>query len=1125
MEKNNESSTQQFSRVLFIDPTTSPGGDGSFEHPFHSWDQVHLEPGDIALQQGGTTAKGFAVTAQGTADRPVIIGSYGTGQAKIAGSVVLSGASYVGIDNLDIVGGGGVVLTNATEHSTIRGCNIHGGSSGVVVTGSVGFGNVIVGNNIFENDTIGVHINPPEPCIGADVLVSDNTIFRNGQQGILIHSSHVVVDGNTVVNNGLAGLAGMSGIHVVALSAAQACHENVISNNIVAWQRDGSSLDGNGIQLDHWTFENIVVGNTIFGNDGCGINMLSTKDCLVADNLIFDNMVDEGGTHVIAKAEIFLGEANFTPGLTTGNVIEGNKVRASSPYGVAVQMHPVLTDRTSNVIVNNEIGRVGPGSLWLWGNTFGSSLDEWNSLRTDGTDRLLTGFEDPGIAFPPGHLERAVNWNSDFYRSHVSGYMNQAVPSAAQPDLFGSWDGTWMAGDGRENQLTAVSGDNQVAAGGGNAVLRGGPGRDSLFGGRGDNMIFAGSGDTVMFGGSGSSWLFGGSGNDIIYGGNGTGGHVMAGGGGENTLVATDGPDTFVLGGGTDVIYYFDPRSDRVDASAYGTERVEDLHASADAHFVTMSSPRGDGRAVLVGIDAGRAGEIQYVFDRSADTSVVSIEAGSAPRSEDAGGAEPFRFTLVRSGDSASTQTVDWTVRAIAGSDAPAPTASDFAGGGLPSGIVTFEPGETRKDLTIRTVADNEFEKDERFAVLLSAPKGGLTIGTSLASGLIRDDDSLISFARPQSRRSEGDQGTTRMTFAVERSGNLDQEVSAVWFVEGGGVAGTLAADAADFAGGVLPFGRVVFGPGVTEQVFSVEVAGDTRAEGNESFTVSLANTAGQASLGRASVAGVIWDDEGAGTGALSIRAMQSEVSEGSGGGGLTDVRFVVTRAGDISGGAAVDWAVGPGKAATLVSATDFVCGSMPAGRITFAPGETAATVFVYVAADKTAERDEPFTVTLSGPSAGVTIEGATATCLIRNDDAFESNPKDEAIRGFEVSDIFRLGGGIDTVTGGDGRDLFVFRQTALGDAIRSSTTITDFDHAIGETLDLSAIDAVSCTPENDVFDFIGSAPFSGTTGELRWQPGETELLIHGDTTGDGEADLTIWIKGPGPVEETWLVL
>jgi hypothetical protein len=73
--------------------------------------------------------------------------------------------------------------------------------------------------------------------------------------------------------------------------------------------------------------------------------------------------------------------------------------------------------------------------------------------------------------------------------------------------------------------------------------------------------------------------------------------------------------------------------------------------------------------------------------------------------------------------------------------------------------------------------------------------------------------------------------------------------------------------------------------------------------------------------------------------------------------------------------------------------------------------------------------------------------------------------------------------------------------------------------------LDLSAIDAVSCTPENDVFDFIGSAPFSGTTGELRWQPGETELLIHGDTTGDGEADLTIWIKGPGPVEETWLVL
>lgn len=159
-------------------------------------------------------------------------------------------------------------------------------------------GNVIADNDIHDNDYVGVAFDGAVAASGQEATVSGNTISRNGHQGILLHGRiWVVVDSNTVVNNGLAGLPGMSGIHAIGTSASDpAGQHNTISNNVVAYQRDGNSVDGNGIMLDHWSGDTVVSGNQVFGNDGAGTLGAVLGRQPISGNTVYGNMVDASST-------------------------------------------------------------------------------------------------------------------------------------------------------------------------------------------------------------------------------------------------------------------------------------------------------------------------------------------------------------------------------------------------------------------------------------------------------------------------------------------------------------------------------------------------------------------------------------------------------------------------------------------------------------------------------------------------------------------------------------------------------------------------------------------------------------------------------------------------------------
>jgi hypothetical protein len=122
----------------------------------------------------------------------------------------------------------------------------------------------------------------------------------------------------------------------------------------------------------------------------------------------------------------------------------------------------------------------------------------------------------------------------------------------------------------------------------------------------------------------------------------------------------------------------------------------------------------------------------------SNDNVFVSISADNAVQEEGNSGSTAFTFVVTRDGGTNLTQSVSY---AVTGTGTAPADAADFVGNHLPTGTVTFAPGETSKTVTVAVAGDATVEQNEYFAVTLSNPSSGLAIDTAVASGTIVNDD------------------------------------------------------------------------------------------------------------------------------------------------------------------------------------------------------------------------------------------------------------------------------------------------------------------------------------------------------------------------------------------------
>lgn len=117
--------------------------------------------------------------------------------------------------------------------------------------------------------------------------------------------------------------------------------------------------------------------------------------------------------------------------------------------------------------------------------------------------------------------------------------------------------------------------------------------------------------------------------------------------------------------------------------------------------------------------------------------------------------------------------------------------------------------------------------------------------------------------------------------------------------------------------------------------------------------------------------------------GVLSI----ADASTTEGNGGTHDIAFTVSRVGGSSGAVSAAWSVTLPGGPDGADAGDFAAGTAFTGTVSFAAGQTSATIRLPVVGDTVLERNETFAVTLSDPAGGATLDRATATGTILNDD------------------------------------------------------------------------------------------------------------------------------------------
>jgi Ca2+-binding RTX toxin-like protein len=130
-------------------------------------------------------------------------------------------------------------------------------------------------------------------------------------------------------------------------------------------------------------------------------------------------------------------------------------------------------------------------------------------------------------------------------------------------------------------------------------------------------------------------------------------------------------------------------------------------------------------------------------------------------------------------------------------------------------------------------------------------------------------------------------------------------------------------------------------------------------------------------------------------------------------------------------------------------------------------------------------------------------------------DNVITGNGATNYLYGADGNDTLIGGAGRDFLYGGMGSDTFRFGDGDFGGSTATTADrIVGFSQSDGDRIDLHLVDAVTAAAGDQDFHFLGTAAFSHTAGELRYEEIGANTYVSGDTNGDGAADFMIRIDG-----------
>lgn len=227
------------------------------------------------------------------------------------------------------------------------------------------------------------------------------------------------------------------------------------------------------------------------------------------------------------------------------------------------------------------------------------------------------------------------------------------------------------------------------------------------------------------------------------------------------------------------------------------------------------------------------------------DDNAPTLSINNVTQNEGNTGTSPFTFTVSLTGQSSETVTVSYST---ANGSATAP--ADY--GSTQQGILTFEPGESSKQVVVPVVGDYINESNENFFVNLSGPLGA-TIGGGQGVGTILNDDFGGAFRFTSAEYSVGESNGS-IAITVQRTGGLSNGATVNYSTANGTAIAGL-----DYTG---VSGTLVFAGGQTTQSFIIPITNDGQTEVDENFSIILSNaTGGGSTLGVPNTAMVFISD------------------------------------------------------------------------------------------------------------------------------------------------------------------------------------------------------------------------------------------------------------------------
>lgn len=292
-------------------------------------------------------------------------------------------------------------------------------------------------------------------------------------------------------------------------------------------------------------------------------------------------------------------------------------------------------------------------------------------------------------------------------------------------------------------------------------------------------------------------------------------------------------------------------------------------------------------------------------------------------------------FTISLSEAFSSTTTLDFAT--VPGS---ADAGSDFIGR---SGTVTFVAGQTEAEVTVALKSDSVVEPGETFGLKVSG--AGLA---GFGQATIVNDDGRTPILTLETDRSSEYPGNVYFTARLSEASTSAVTVQYATH-SGSAISGTDFGPASQ---------TITFAAGQTEKVFYVNGYNDSLSERDEYFGIELVNPVG-ASFGGGNLAlrrhGWFLDDD-AGGGQRSLAVAAPVVEEG---GGKATFTLSLSEAFASDTTMHFQTVAGSGR-----SGSDFAART---GTITFAAGQTEATVGVTLKNDRVSESAETFGLKVTG--------------------------------------------------------------------------------------------------------------------------------------------------------------